>query len=136
MRKAIVVAGLLWPIVGHAQALGSAFTYQGQLDVAGQPATGLYDLQACLFESQNAAAAIACAPDVEDVPVAAGLFTIALDFGTAPFVGQARWLELRVRPGATTGAYATLAPRQPLRATPARTASGTARSNCRGASVV
>lgn len=32
-------------------ALGTSFSYQGQLTEAGQPASGLYDLQVCLFDS-------------------------------------------------------------------------------------
>lgn len=53
----------------HAQTLGTAFTYQGQLTDGGQPTTGLYDLQLCLFASASAPTALACAPDFEDVPV-------------------------------------------------------------------
>lgn len=101
-----------------AQPLGTAFTYQGQLTESGQAATGLYDLQICLFDTPDAAVAIACAPDFADVPVEDGLFTLAVDFGSAPFVGQQRFLELRVRPGASAGAYTVLAPRQLIRAAP------------------
>lgn len=54
----------------------------------------------------------------EDVPVADGLFTIAPDFGGVPFNGQARVLELRIRPGASTGEYTVLARRQLITATP------------------
>ncbi|MEZ5441116.1 MAG: hypothetical protein R3F15_06470 [Lysobacterales bacterium] len=61
---------------------------------------------------------IACAPDFAEVPVEDGLFTLALDFGAAPFVGQQRFVELRVRPGASAGGYTILAPRQLVRATP------------------
>jgi hypothetical protein len=98
--------------------LGSAFSYQGQLKEAGQPATGLYDIQTCLFDGLVSATTLVCAPDLNDVPVADGLFTVALDFGAAAFFGQERYLELRVRPGASTGSYTVLNPRQLLRATP------------------
>jgi hypothetical protein len=101
-----------------AQPLGTAFTYQGQLTESGQPASGLYDLQVCLFDSPSNPVPIGCAPDFGDVPVEAGVFTLALDFGSAPFAGQQRFLELRVRPGAATGGYTILAPRQLVRATP------------------
>ena len=53
-----------------------------------------------------------------DLPVSGGLFTADLDFGAAAFDGQARWLEVAVRPGASTGAYTTLAPRRALLANP------------------
>ncbi len=102
----------------QAQSLGSAFTYQGQLKESGLPASGLYDFQACLYDSLVAAAPLVCAPDSADVPVAQGLFAVELDFGAAPFSGQQRYLELRARPGASSGAYTVLSPRQLLRATP------------------
>ncbi len=92
--------------------------YQGQLQDAGQPASGLYDLQFCLFDTPNSALPLACVPDLADVPVEAGLFAVTLDFGTAPFVGQQRYLELRVRPGASSGSYTVLAPRQLIRPAP------------------
>lgn len=101
-----------------AQSLGSAFTYQGQLKDSGQPATGLYDFQFCLFDSPTNPIPLACAADFNDVPVEGGLFTVTLDFGAGPFVGQQRHLELRVRPGAATGGYTILAPRQIVRPAP------------------
>jgi hypothetical protein len=100
-----------------AQPLGTAITYQGLLRDGGTPATGLYDLQACLFDSAAGPAALVCAPDASDVPVEDGVFSVALDFGAA-FAGQQRFLELRVRPGASTGAYTVLLPRQLLRPAP------------------
>jgi hypothetical protein len=53
----------------------------------------------------------------DDVAVANGLFTASLDFGSV-FGGAKRWLEVRVRPGASTGAYTTLAPLQELAPAP------------------
>lgn len=101
-----------------AQQLGSVFNYQGQLTESNQPATGLYDLQICLFDSMANPVPLGCAPDLPDVPVDAGLFTVALEFGSGPFSGQQRFLELRVRPGASTGGYTILAPRQLIRPAP------------------
>ncbi len=101
-----------------AQPLGSSFTYQGRLTDAGQSADGLYDLQVCLFDSPTSPVAIACPPDFDDVPVEDGVFTLALDFGSTPFIGQQRYIELRVRPGGSTGGYTILTPRQLVRATP------------------
>lgn len=102
----------------HAQTLGAAFSYQGQLMDSGVPANGLYDLQACLFDGLVSTTLLACAAANEDVPVAGGLFSVALDFGTAPFVGQQRYLELRVRQGASSGSFTVLSPRQLIRALP------------------
>jgi hypothetical protein len=118
-RSSLVLSGI-FVIAGSvfAQTLGSAFTYQGQLTEAGQPATGLYDLQICLFDDPNAGAELACSADLDDVPVEDGVFTVALDFGDAVFVGEARWIELRIRDGADTGGYTVLLPRQPVRPAP------------------
>ena len=113
-----VLALLACASPAHAQPLGSEFSYQGQLEESGQPANGLYDLQICLFDSQSNPAPLGCVPDFDDVPVDAGVFTIALDFGSAAFAGQQRFLEMRVRPGASSGDYTVLAPRQLVRATP------------------
>ena len=98
--------------------LGMSFTYQGRLsDVAG-PANGPYDFELRLFAAASGGVAVGPTVAKDDVPVTEGLFTVGLDFGPAAFAGQARWLEIAVRPGASTGSYATLAPRQELTASP------------------
>jgi hypothetical protein len=43
---------------------------------------------------------------------------VKLDFGSGAFNGDARWLEIGVRPGASTGAYTTLDSRQELTPAP------------------
>lgn len=101
-----------------ATALGTAFSYQGQLTESGQVASGLYDLQVCLYDSLTNPIQLICAADANDVPVESGLFAISIDFGGGAFVGQERYLELRVRPGASTGAYTALSPRQLVRSAP------------------
>ncbi|HQW81244.1 MAG TPA: hypothetical protein PLQ74_05185 [Pseudomonadota bacterium] len=119
-RHTLFVIGLMLTFAAplSAQTLGTAFTYQGQLKESGQPANGLYDLQACLYDSPVNPTALGCAPDAPDVPVEAGLFTITLDFGSSAFVGQERFLELRVRPGASSDAYTPMLPRQLVRPAP------------------
>ena len=47
-----------------------------------------------------------------------GLFTVELDFGSDVFNGDARWLEIGVRPGDSSGSFTTLSPRQELTPTP------------------
>lgn len=101
-----------------AQPVGTAFTYQGQLRESGQPANGLYDLQVCLYDTPGGAIPLACAPEAPDSPVENGAFGLLLDFGSVPFNGQARYLELRVRPGASTSGFTILAPRQQVRPAP------------------
>src|SRR5690606_18106764 len=61
---------------------------------------------------------IGAASVADDVAVAAGVFTAPVDFGVAAFGGGARWIEVRVRPGASAGAYTPLTPRQPVTPAP------------------
>jgi hypothetical protein len=98
---------------------GTSFTYQGELKFAGQPASGLFDFEVCLFTSGDPADTTALFCNLlGDRPVdAAGRFTVNLNFGPQ-FDGSMRFLELRVRPGADAGAYTTLQPRQAIRAVP------------------
>lgn len=102
--------------------LGTAFTYQGQLKSAGAPANGPHDLRFRLYDALVGGAQVGTTQCFNDVAVAAGLFTVALDFG-AEFAGQERFLEIDVR--ADTGldctnsaGFVTLGPRQPLTAAP------------------
>lgn len=101
-----------------AQPVGTGFTYQGQLRESGQPANGLYDLQVCLFDTPGGSIPLACAPEAADFPVENGAFGLLVDFGAAPFNGQARYLELRVRPGASSSGFTILSPRQQVRPAP------------------
>ena len=54
----------------------------------------------------------------QDVNVSNGLFNVGLDFGTIAFKGDARWLEIGVRPGSSTGSFTVLSPLQPVKPTP------------------
>ncbi len=110
-----------------AAPIGTAFTYQGRLDTGSGPATGAYDLRFRLYEDIDGATALGTGFfDVPDVAVTNGLFTVDLDFLASPFNGQARFLEVRVRPGAETGGYTPLVPLQRLRPTPYALYAGTA----------
>jgi hypothetical protein len=124
VRLIVVCAAAFVPLSAFAQVpLGTAFTYQGSLEVLGVPADGLHDLQFRLFDAGSGGLQIGSTICSDSVDVVGGLFTVQLDFGAAPFVGDARWLEIGVRADATpgncgAGVYATLAPRQSLTATP------------------
>nr|WP_290666492.1 hypothetical protein [Ardenticatena sp.] len=99
-------------------AVGTAFTYQGRLTDNGNPANGTYDFQFKLFDAATGGAQVGSTVTVEDVTVTDGVFTVQLDFGGSAFDGNARWLEIAVRPGSSTGGYTTLAPRQALTPAP------------------
>ncbi len=110
-----------------AITLGTAFTYQGRLNDGGNAANGAYDLQFKLFDAASGGTQIGGTVSKNDLAVSGGLFTTDLDFGAGAFDGQARWLEIAVRPGASTGAYTTLTPRRPLLASPYATYSNVTR---------
>jgi hypothetical protein len=99
--------------------VGTAFTYQGRLDDNGQSGNGDFDFQFRLFDAESGGSQMGVAVIKEDVPVVKGLFTIPdLDFGSGIFNGEARWLEIGVRPAANTGPFTVLSPLQAMTATP------------------
>ena len=99
-------------------AVGKGFTYQGRLDEGGNPANGAFDLRFVLFDADVGGVQVGGIVALEDVAVANGLFTARLDFGDGAFRGDARWLEVAVRPGASVDAHTVMSPRQPLTPTP------------------
>jgi len=103
--------------VGPDEQLGPAFTYQGYLKDGNSPAEGSYDLIFDLYDAEEDGNLLGSLTQ-EDVTVVDGYFTITLNYGTGVFDGQARWLEIRVRPGAETGAFTLLTPRQAITAAP------------------
>jgi hypothetical protein len=99
-------------------AQGSAFTYQGKLAENGNLANSAYDFQFKLYDAVTGGAQQGSTLTLDDVPVTNGIFTVSLDFGLAVFTGGSRFIEVSVRVGAESGAYTTLAPRQPVASTP------------------
>ena len=51
---------------------------------------------------------------VNDKPVTQGEYVVTLDFGTAAFTGDARYLEVGYRAGTSTGTYTVQATRWPI----------------------
>jgi hypothetical protein len=96
----------------------TAFSYQGQLTDGSAPANGPYDLQFKLFDAVTNGNQVGATVTRDDLNVTNGVFNTSLDFGAAAFPGAARWLEISVRAGASTGAYTTLTPRQQINSTP------------------
>jgi hypothetical protein len=94
---------------------GSAFTYQGSLNDTGSAASGNYDLRFTLFDAATNGNTVAGPITNSPTVVSNGLFTVTLDFGTAPFTGADLWLEIAAR---TNGAFTVLSPRQKITATP------------------
>jgi hypothetical protein len=98
-----------------AHAQGTAFTYNGRLNASGSPANGGYDLTFTLYNAATNGTALGSLTNMA-TPVANGLFTVTLDFGSV-FSGSNYWLQIAVR---TNGgaAFASLAPLQPITPTP------------------
>lgn len=106
-----------------ALAQSTAFTYQGRLTDAGNPAAGLHDFRFRLFDTATGGAQVGTTQCIDNLQVAAGLFLATLDFGQQ-FVSPAdRFIEIDVRRDTgldctnTTG-YTTLTTRQLITAAP------------------
>jgi hypothetical protein len=101
-----------------AAPLGSPFSYQGQLkDSAGNPISDSCDLRFILYDAELGGAQVGPIQEKAAVAVAGGYCTSLLDFGSAAFNGDARWLEVAVKCSGEAD-YTILTPRQPLTAAP------------------
>lgn len=105
-----------------AAAGQTAFTYQGLLDNAGQPASGLHDLRFRAYTAASGGAQDGPTLCADNVTVADGVFSVTLDFG-AIFGAGARFIEIEVRADtglncANNGGFTILAPRQAVTAAP------------------
>jgi trimeric autotransporter adhesin len=100
-----------------ATAQGTAFTYQGQLQNNGSPASGNYNLTFSLYNTNAGGVAIAGPWTNNAVLVTNGLFTVVIDFGSDAFTGATNWLQIGVETnGAAT--FTPLTPRQQLTPVP------------------
>lgn len=113
-------ATVLWAaaMAQAATPVGSTIAYQGRLDVSGFAAEGTYDFRFRLYDADSAGAQIGAAQFLADAALTDGTFTAPLDFGASAFTSDARWVEISVRDGASSGAYTVLAPRQRVYAAP------------------
>ncbi len=102
----------------EAAPMGTAFTYQGYIYDANYPANDFYDLQFKLYDALVGVGQVGTDINTPDVDVIDGYFTVELDFGIGVFTGDARWLEIAVRPGVSIDSYTTLSPRQKITPTP------------------
>jgi len=91
--------GLLLISVNIASAQTTAFTYQGKLTDGVKPADGDYDMQFKLFDTATVGTGHQIGPVITNssLAVAAGIFTVQLDFGAGAFSGPPRFLEIAVR---------------------------------------
>ena len=102
----------------HSAPLTTAFTYQGRLSDAGNPANGTYDFQFRLFDAPTNGGQVPIVLAYPTVAVSNGLFITGLDFGSNVFNGTTWWLEISMRRAGTFGEFVFLSPRQPLTPSP------------------
>ena len=100
-------------------ALGTAFTYQGRLTDGGVAVTGVYEFEFKLYDAHaDPSNQVGGTFSLRSVLVTNGLFTVKLDFGSDVFNGNARWLQIAVRPQSTADPHTVLSPRQELTPAP------------------
>lgn len=113
----LVAALCVLSLPAPALAQSTAFTYQGLIRAAGVPAAGPVDLRFRLYDSATAGAQVGPQVALSGVALSQGVFTTTLDFGVAAYAANApRWLEIDA--ATSGGSFVTLAPRQPLTASP------------------
>src|ERR1043166_2739849 len=118
-KRLAMIFLILFTAAAAVSAQGTSFVYQGKLSDTGTPQTGLFDFTFKLCSDSACTSQIGSTVIADDVTVTNGVFKTSLDFGSAPFsANTGQYLEIAVRPGASTGAYTTLTPRQHLTSLP------------------
>jgi Collagen triple helix repeat (20 copies) len=116
LRPLALACLLLTGAPAWSASVGSAFTYQGNLNFNSSPANGNFDFQFALYTVATGGTAVDTIA-LTDQTVSDGLINASLDFTDVPFNGQALWIEVSVRP-AGSGSFTALEPRQSITATP------------------
>ena len=118
IRQCLLLIAFTWCCIAGAVPVGTSFTYQGELLQSGAPVNGSFDFQFRLFDAPSNGSETASSIFLSVVAVQDGIFTVELDFGSAPFAGDAMWLDISVRDSSSADPYTPLAPRQPIRPAP------------------
>jgi len=114
----LVVVGCLACTSVTAAPLPTSFTYQGVIEAEGQVLQGRYDFEFRLFDAATQGILVGAPVARLGVVLENGLLLTTLDFGATAFGGEARWLEIGVRPSGQGGSFVTLQPRHALLAAP------------------
>lgn len=107
------------PIADVAQS-ATEFSYQGILRKDGAPFSGIADLRFTLWSdasSTDPGAQFGFAIDRPGVPVAGGVFTTMLDFGSGAFSEKRRFLQVESRIAPESG-FTPILPRTPITGVP------------------
>lgn len=115
-RQVLLILILLTAFGSAVSAqVNTAFNFQGRLNDGTSPANGRYDLRFQLFEGPTGPDNVGQPFDRFNVLLINGVFSTILDFGPIPFdTGNARYLEIALRPAGSPNAYTVLGGRQPL----------------------
>lgn len=108
---------LLLVLISLAGAQGTAFSYEGKLLVNGTPANGNYDFQFRVYDLPTGGTQIGATPQRNNVLVVDGIYTVSVDFASAPWTSGFRYMEINVRP-AGSGSFTLLSPRQEVQPVP------------------
>jgi hypothetical protein len=93
-----------------SSTFAQSFTYQGLLRDGGSPANSTYDFRFRLWNAESDGEQVGTDRFADDLSVAGGLFTTAIDFGSV-WDGTDRYLEIAVRPGNSEDEYQEFSPR-------------------------
>jgi hypothetical protein len=116
-RSACILGFLMVAACSACLGQGTAFTYQGRLNVSAQPANGTYDFRFGLFDALSGGNQDGSYLTNMAVPVTNGLFTVMVDFGDE-FPGSNRWFDIGVRTNGYVGPFTSLTPRQTVTPVP------------------
>ncbi len=102
-----------------ATAMGTAFTYQGQLKKNGTPVTSSCSFRFTLYDAAASGTVVAGPVNGTPNPVSVdnGSFVVDIDFGMNAFNGDARWLKTETQCTGDSG-YTALSPLQALTSAP------------------
>jgi hypothetical protein len=117
--RALAGGAMVWLWAGTALAadMDTRFTYQGQLEKLGVEVDDTCDFDFELYDADTSGSQVGATVSKPSVDVDEGLFTVELNFGTAAYTGEKRWLEISAQ-CTGDGSPTVLDPRQELTAAP------------------
>jgi hypothetical protein len=127
MRNAVAayILTIVLPLTIFTQQQSTEFTYQGRLTDLGTAPTASYQMEFRLFDALVNGTQVGPTITNTAVQVTSGIFSVRLDFGSLPFGGPDRYLQVAVR---RTGSdpFTDLVPRQKIGSSPYATKSKSA----------
>jgi len=113
MNRSVLCAALAAALFLSAGASAATFTYHGNLQDAGKPAEGSYDIELTLYSAAEGGKVVAGPLTMYKVDVHDGTFNTQAPFAALTNVPQQAWLGVRLRK-AGAGEFANLGERAPV----------------------